>query len=428
MAISDKANRGEWAEAYVFLKVLGEGKINAGDVNGNEVNDVYIKVNSVIRKQNDDIYEFTRHISEDGVKIICTVNDIEIQRLPVSVFVENSDNLFQKIRNKTGNKGTVSVPEVATFLRSLGLTSLKSSSSPDKSNNSFGGKVDIVLKTISITDGMREKIGFSIKSYITSHATLFNCSEASNIVYRINGCNEEHMHAINHIMISDGKVDLKGRMKYIKDSIDLSLEFVGSKNINTKYGEVNSVGPYFEWNLDLLDNRIINVLGEALLAVYGYSKKDVKSSVINIISYLEQNNPLTVHCPELFYKAKFRDFLYASFAGMSAAKKWDGQYKVNGGYIGVKKDGEILYFRALSTHEFSTYLVNNTKIEKPDTGALAKLAFDEARQVLEGTEPDINILNLSKESRNKKGNFGYVYYNCDDNQYYININFSIRFK
>ena len=88
-----------------------------------------------------------------------------------------------------------------------------------------------------------------------------------------------------------------------------------------------------------------------------------------------------------------KDFLYAAFSGMSATKPWNGVEQVNGGYIVVKPDGEVLCYHANDREEFRDYLFRTTKFESPST---------------------------------KK--FGWSYIEKSDGEYLLPINFSIRFK
>ena len=51
---------------------------------------------------------------------------------------------------------------------------------------------------------------------------------------------------------------------------------------------------------------------------------------------------------------------------MTAARRWDGQEQVNGGYIVVKPDGEVLCYHSNDHEEFRDYLFRNTHLEYVD--------------------------------------------------------------
>ena len=48
----NKVNKGEWAELYVFLKALSEGKIYAADADLNKIPDLFYMILSAIKIEN----------------------------------------------------------------------------------------------------------------------------------------------------------------------------------------------------------------------------------------------------------------------------------------------------------------------------------------------------------------------------------------
>ena len=48
---------------------------------------------------------------------------------------------------------------------------------------------------------------------------------------------------------------------------------------------------------------------------------------------------------------------------MTPASIWDGTYQATGGYIIVRKDGEVLCYHIYNHNEFQEYLYNNTRFE-----------------------------------------------------------------
>ena len=129
-----------------------------------------------------------------------------------------------------------------------------------------------------------------------------------------------------------------------------------------------------------------------------------------------------------------KDFLFSSFAGLTASTPWSGRRRLSGGYIDVSQSGELLYYRAISDDIFANYLFRNTKIDVPDRGVNKTLALETAKVYLdEGrdlTQSEINSIiyknGISGTRNSKKGDFGYVYQ--DNGEYFIAINFQIRFR
>ena len=155
-------------------------------------------------------------------------------------------------------------------------------------------------------------------------------------------------------------------------------------------------GPHFRWNLDFYDRRMVHILADALLEEFGYYSKR-KSSLVDIADALAERNPLNERAPQSFYRAKLSDLVYMSFGKMTASKEWRGEHIINGGYIEVLKNGDVLYYKANSDDQFKRYLLNHTKFESPSTDPIKK-----------------------------KYNHGIVFEK--DGDYYLSVNFSIRFK
>lgn len=59
---------------------------------------------------------------------------------------------------------------------------------------------------------------------------------------------------------------------------------------------------------------------------------------------------------------------------------------MTGGYIDVSKNGEMLYYRALSDDIFCNYLFENTFFDRPDRGVRKDMAVAQAKAYLEGRE------------------------------------------
>ena len=63
------------------------------------------------------------------------------------------------------------------------------------------------------------------------------------------------------------------------------------------------------------------------------------------------------------YEKAIKDFLMAGFTGMTAGKPWDGREQVNGGYISVMDDGDVLCYHSNDREAFRDYLYRNTHFE-----------------------------------------------------------------
>lgn len=417
-----RLNKGDWSEAYVFLKLLAEGRIYSGDEDLNKVLSVYMDVLKIIRKNLGVKNEYA--INTDYIVAFEGREDSVL--IPISEVSGYAERLFEYIRMAKGSKA-FEFPDIEDYLiKTMGIHNIKESCVDDE----YDKKTDILLEVLNSNDSSREVIGFSVKSHLGNPPTLFNYSQASKMVYRVEGCDEETMHYINSMKNSVGGCDLDARIDYIKLSEKLDLKFMGSKIIdNRRYGEAKETGPFFTWNLEHYDVNMLSVFDAMLLSDYGYYEKPVTRKLSDVAEAVALINPLNVHSPNTVYKAKFKDFLFCAFAGLTVSKRWDGTRRINGGYIDVKSNGEILYCRAVSDEKFTEYLFKNMKLERPEHGSYCKYTIAQAEEYLNGLEIPENI--FKKRNSDKRGDYGYVYYDESHYEqpcYCIDINFTFRFR
>lgn len=278
--------------------------------------------------------------------------------------------------------------------------------------------------SIKAAKKIENKMGIDLSmaiSLMEANPTLFNSSQSSGFVYKIVGCDVDGMHRLNY---KEGFLDIISAIRE-----EYSLEFIGCRN------------ELFEQNIRVVDSRMDEILQNAILMQVGYLDGLDSTGIPEISKALAALNPIDVRNPEVFYEAKLKAFLFASFAGMTASTEWNGRKKLTGGYIDVDREGELLYYRAISDDIFESYLFKHTYVDRPDRGyvkdlaiAEAKAAIDENRSLteeeifwIEHSEKIDKKTNEKKIVKNaKKGDFGYVYQNGDD--FYIVINFQVRFR
>ncbi len=403
-------NRGEWTEAYVFMRLLGDGRIYGASPELTKDESTYIDIINIIRDEPDKILIFERFI-EDNIAYVKASKDREkIRIVTAPELTEYARFLYDNIKTLTKYRVT-SVVEVQKFLETLGVDTPKAKLS-EAAKEKYGTKTDIIITSENSLDHSRTTDGFSIKSHIGNPATLFNCSQTSGFTFEIVGCDEKGMHEIN------AKDAFLSIMKVIKEKF--SLEYVGCRN------------EAFEQNIAIVDSRMEEVLSAAVLAhasYYGMCGSNVKDVCDKVVEL----NPINVKNPQMFYPAKFKDFLFDSFAGMTASSIWNGRKKLTGGYIDVSRNGEMLYYRAISDDIFGNYLFENTYFDRPDRGLCKDLAVAKAKAYLENralTKDEENCCiyrnGISGTKKPKKGDFGYLYEK--NGRYFIDLNFQIRFR
>lgn len=404
-------NRGEWSEAYVFLRLLGVGRIYSADSNLTKNDNVYIDILEITRHQ--DNKELHYRIENSSV---CGYDENECFFIITAQELDAKANyLYNKI--KESKQRTMEIPAIQELMESMRLNSAKVSTVPVNLKNTYGKKADIIITSMNSIDNTVATEGFSIKSHMGSSATLFNSSNSSKLNYEVKGCTKDLMHKIN---ACEKFVDEGGMITFIKEHPDLSLKFIGADNT-------------FEDNVSLVDSDMLEILNYLLLISVGYIGNGRHNSSEDLAKELIELNPLKKSIPEFYYPAKIKQFHFDSFSGMTASEPWDGRRRLTG-YLDVSRQGEILYYRAICDDAFSNYLFNNVYFDRPDRGVNKDVAVAEAKvylsegRTLYAEEKDAIVYDSNRKKRAKKGDWGYVYKDPITDKYLLSINFQTRFK
>jgi hypothetical protein len=122
---------------------------------------------------------------------------------------------------------------------------------------------------------------------------------------------------------------------------------------------------YPELTLIMLDSNLPAVIAYLLTNRLETGETGLKELSIT----LGKDNPLKFETdnPTVFYEYKIKHLLTSAALGMMPAKVWNGQYDANGGYLVVKKDGEILCYHFYDRNRFEEYLFTNAYLERSST-------------------------------------------------------------
>ena len=191
-----------------------------------------------------------------------------------------------------------------------------------------------------------DEIRLSIQSFVQD-LLLFNASKATNLIYRITpDLDAAKADEINQFETYGARIKWLTENGYV-------LQFVRTNN------------PIFQTNLELIDSRLPEILSHLLLHKFlnGTSKLN------ELTAYLNQTNPcgFNIHLNPNFYTYKIKRLLVDAALGMKGGQLWTGTFNATGGYIIVKKDGELLCYHIYNWNDFQDYLLNNTKIDLPDS-------------------------------------------------------------
>lgn len=350
-------NKGEWSEIYAFFKLLADGKVYAADEKLNKIHDTYFPIIRIIREE----IKGQKTFYETGEVINVYVDDEEepVYSNHKSKFIQEADAILNSINsNQVSSK--LSFEETEQFMNEISCYKISAPSI---------AKADITMKIKDIQTGYSPEVGFSIKSELGRSPTLLNAGKTTNFKYNLTEFDESKMENVNSIDKLGNRLT-----EIIKE--ESTLEYYGMNNKT------------FEDNLVLIDSKMDEMIGQTLLYYY----RDGMTNCLEMVDRLQQENPLkygNVHA----YSYKFKKFLTAVALGMRPGTMWDGIDEANGGYIIVKKDGEVLAYHIYNRNYFEDYLLKNTKYETASTS---------------------------------RHDFGRVY--NEKNDYFLNLNLQVRFK
>ncbi|MFA6532576.1 MAG: HpaII family restriction endonuclease [Patescibacteria group bacterium] len=357
MEDKNTGNKGEWSELYVLAKLLTEGKLYISDENLSKNERIFYEINEITTAQESFKPLIYKIINSDEILILNPQNDKEI-KIQRSVIKNKVAAFLNEIMSGTKNQKLVG-NEIKTILERKNI----SATSKHKS--------DLIIRSYDPRVRSITQSGYSIKSKLGSASTLFNSSQATNLVYQVLGLNDSSIQPIN-------------QEKSCRSRIQKIYELGGRLNFLETQNEI------FKNNLMMVDGYFNKILAAALLVFYLTKNRrisDVIAGIKNIeIQDLQPKNMTN------FLKNNFKKFLFYSALGMVAKSPWDGLISSVGGVIVVKKDGEIVGYTPYDLNAFQEYLFINTKFDSPDS------------------------------DRNK---FGKIY--KEGNEYKIKLNFQIRF-
>lgn len=347
-------NQGEWSEVYIFFKVIADRKLYTADADFNPIKDVYLDVISVIREEiKDEVYKY---MTGDTVTIL--LNHEPVGSVPVSEFVKYKNILWKLLEENT--QTTFSSDVVEKFLNSIHIFNPKS---PAHIVSKFcGGTVDIVVETKD-RSGVNRILGFSCKSDLRASSTLLNASgDNTNFVYEVTGpMDDEKMHHFNNLF---KEVKRKGEICYDIATTD-RMQYLHEVGCDLRF--VDTAKTLAKTNLIKCGGKEMPEIVAGMLKKFYFENLSGPTKVENCIEYLADNDVADYGFDDLkdTYRGKVAHFLLCTFTGMRLGSPWNGRQDVNGGYIVVKNNGDVVAFHSTIADEFKDFLVAKMIMESP---------------------------------------------------------------
>ena len=202
-----KYNKGEWSEAYAFVKLIGDGKVYASDEN---LNKNIEKTYPILKVFKDEIERYYANNPEDSVVDIIDFEGNILNSMDSKSFIDIANKTLSIIKENKGR--SFEIPEMESFLNKLGIYSFKGSSNK---------KEDIKMEIQDLIMDRSDIFTFSIKSELGSKATLLNASKSTNFTFKIDGISKEDMERLNNINKEVNKKWLKTKFNEIFNNFKL---------------------------------------------------------------------------------------------------------------------------------------------------------------------------------------------------------------
>ncbi len=320
------ANKGEWAELYVFFKIVLDRIVYAADAELNPKTDEWFKFIKLYKKINAS-KSLTYDLSEDGVvKLINGENDIEIiDELDLKREVKN---IFDTIKKASS---TFAVEDAGLLMNAYKINTVKASSLI---------KSDIDADVMVSNNTGVQRMGFSVKSYVGGAPTLVNASQLTNFTYEIKGFTGD----IDTVNAIDTRLKVRDRLTVI-------LQQGGRLVFSHMQSEC------FKKNLRLQDSKFPEVIARILQHFYLGKGNDF----IKLGKLVADDEDLDVS--EIEIKTMVKRYLRNSALGMVPGTIWEGTISTQGGYIIVLESGQLLCYNIYFDDDFQSYLYANTKLD-----------------------------------------------------------------
>ena len=325
-----KGNKGEWSEFYVLLKLIGDGKLFLADKDLNRNDKYYYVILKVFRDEEQG--RITYDITKQSNAILVSNNKHQmVIKIKQAEIIKAIPSAFREIKNNTNT--TFSTNHLNLLLKKLHCQQIQAGS---------GKKIDISAQVNDRNVIVQPpELGFSIKSMLSAPATLLNASRSTNFIYLIEGLSGKQIRNINAIHT---KSKVKDRLKKVLAQ-DGKIIFEKTESL------------IFDKNLKKIDSQFTEIMASILLDFF----LGKGGSLVSLIRINQQKFPNI----EVSYLIK--KFLGAIALGMFPNKDWSGINNVNGGYILVKDNGDIVCFHLFNESIFRDYLILNVKLDTPST-------------------------------------------------------------
>ncbi len=346
-----KATKKEWGELYILLRMLADGGIYYGRVDGQPDMEHRHVITQIVRQEQPGIRKY--RIDEEGISIFssssgeeeCLENVREehtISGISRKEILRIAGLILELMRME--EEILESSDQIEEFLDQMGIYDLHTISKKH------------VNMDLCFGDYGSASVGCNIWSRIGNSFRLLDGGRAANMKLEQSGIKFSNptVNKINALEASNANDTVKERM--------FLIERLGGV---LKYSE--PADRVFRANLAMIDLHLGRLITEMLriFHVEGISK------VTDLTKRMKQINPLKVKTEliekHLYYEYKIKQLLLIAAFGMRPAKQFTGEEMVPGAIILLNNDGTPVYYPTADRNFFGEFLYRNIRFEKGST-------------------------------------------------------------
>lgn len=303
----------------------------------NKIQDLFYPIIMILRQEKDGNFNYRL---QDKDVVIQTPEGEELLRIPALIFLSEAEKLLKAINE---HDGSFAIPQIENFMNRIYCHSLKAKSSD---------KTDIKIILHDRRTKINSEMGFSIKSQLGGDSTLLNASKATNFNFKIEGT-----------ILSDRDIANINSLNPPRNKVIKRVDAIKNKGGILVFDKVDN--PTFRNNLVMLDRDLPAIISHLLLEQLDSGVSTLKE----LTEKLMETNPLKYDVSQAspFYVYKIKHLMTSTALGMMPATAWNGQFDANGGYLVVKKNGEILCYHFYDRNRFEDYLFSNAYLERSST-------------------------------------------------------------
>ena len=186
-----------------------------------------------------------------------------------------------------------------------------------------------------------------IKSQSAQAPTLYDADADSQLLYEMVGMDDGLAIRFNRLVDDRGRHDWSGCVDILRQN-GIEARFIGCR--------IEALKDNLLFVRESMPHVLAWIFRERLLVNPDMRTLDA------LCSKMASEDPLGYRMPSLYEKV-MKDFLFASFCGMTVSRPWDGIERVNGSHIVVLPNGEALGCHAGNRERLREYLLRNTSVE-----------------------------------------------------------------